>query len=447
MNKIKPLAAALVLASYGSGSMAQAVLEEVIVTAQKRAQSIQEVPISITAFSGEYLEDKGIQKIAGVAQLTPNFNIAGSTQPAGVRIQIRGIGAAGSNAIESSVGVFIDGVYYPRPGSVLGLLRDISSFEVLRGPQGTLFGRNTVAGAMNITTRNPSQETEGAIELGYGDYDLHEVGGSFNGALSDNVAGRITFKYADREGYGDNTYNGEEFGARDDLVVRGKLLFDFNEQFSMLVTADYAEGTGEGAGIEVLNSTNTPMFEGRSMALYGASPVTEDSYDWTINQSMNEEYEDEQQGLSFDINYEFANGLKLRSITAAREWEAKNANGDVGTVAELIPGTIDYKTDTLSQEFHLMSAGNETVDWMAGLFYYQEDYDIDTSRDMGESFCSPTIAAIAGAGFAGLCLANVQEGSTATTFTQELESLAAFGQATWNINEDLEHHRGPALDR
>jgi iron complex outermembrane receptor protein len=85
------------------------------------------------------------------------------------------MGAAGNNAIESSVGVFIDGVYYPRPGSVIGLLMDINSFEVLRGPQGTLFGRNTVAGAMNITTRNPSQETEGTIEAGFGDYDLYEV--------------------------------------------------------------------------------------------------------------------------------------------------------------------------------------------------------------------------------------------------------------------------------
>tara|TARA_B100000780_G_scaffold40809_1_gene25387 strand:- start:2611 stop:4890 length:2280 start_codon:yes stop_codon:yes gene_type:complete len=429
------MAVAAVFISQSVMVQAQTTLEEIVVTAQKRAQSIQEVPISITAFSGEFLEENGIQKIAGVAQLTPNFNIAGSAKPAGVRIQIRGIGATGSNAIESSVGVFIDGVYYPRPGSVLGLLKDINSFEVLRGPQGTLFGRNTVAGAMNITTRNPSQETEGAIELGYGDYDLHEVGGSFNGALSDSVAGRIAFKYSDREGYGDNTYNGEEFGAMDDLVVRGKLLFDFNEQFSMLVTADYAEGNSEGAGIEVLNSTNTPMFEGRSMALYGASPVTEDSYDWTIHQSMNDEYKDEQQGLSFDINYEFANGLKLRSITAAREWEAKSANGDIFTVAELVPGTIDYKTDTLSQEFHLMSAGNETVDWMAGLFYYQEDYDIDLSRDMGESFCSPTIAAIAGPGFAGLCLANTQQGATVATFTQELKSLATFGQATWNINK------------
>lgn len=433
--KTRILTAAVAAFLIAQGGIAQTAMEEIIVTAQKRAVNIQEVPISITAFSGDFLEERGIQRIAEVAQITPNFNIAGSAQAANNRIQIRGMGAAGNNAIESSVGVFIDGVYYPRPGSVIGLLMDINSFEVLRGPQGTLFGRNTVAGAMNITTRNPSQETEGLIEVGAGDYGLYEVGGSFNGALSDSVAGRLAFKYADRDGYYDNTYDGEEFGARDDLVIRGKLLFDLNEQLSMLVTADYAEINAEAIGPEVLNSTSTPAFEARTTALYGSSPVTKDSYDWKVHQSQEQEYEDEQQGLSVDINYEFANGLTLRSITAVREWEATDTNSDVMLTAEVMPGIIDYDNKTLSQEFHLMSPGGETVDWMAGLYYYEEDYDIDLSRDMGEAFCVPTIAAVAGAGFGAFCLSGVQEGATATTFTQELESIAVFGQATWNIND------------
>ncbi|MEP1470199.1 MAG: TonB-dependent receptor [Halieaceae bacterium] len=435
MIKIKPLVSAVALAAYGAGAMGQGVLEEVIVTAQKRAQSIQDVPLSITAFSGDFLEEKGIQTIAGVAKITPNFNIAGSSQAANNRIQIRGMGAAGNNAIESSVGVFIDGVYYPRPGSVIGLLMDINSFEVLRGPQGTLFGRNTVAGAMNITTRNPSQETEGTIEAGFGDYDLYEVGGSFSGALSDSVTGRLAFKYADRDGYYDNTYDGEEFGARDDLMIRGKLLFDLSDQLSVLVTADYAEINAENLGPEVLNSTSTPAFEAATTALYGSSPVTKDSYDWKIHHSQEHEYEDEQQGLAVDINYEFSNGLTLRSITAVREWEAIDTNSDVMLAAEMVPGTTDYDNKTLSQEFHLMSPGGETVDWMAGLYYYEEDYDIDLARDTGEAFCVPTIAAVAGPAFGAFCLSGVQEDATTNTFTQELESIAVFGQATWNIND------------
>ena len=437
MIRIKPLVSAIALATYGANAIAQGVLEEVIVTAQKRAENIQEVPISITAFSGEFLEENGIQRVSQVAHITPNFSIAGSTQPSNSRIQIRGIGAAGNNAIEPSVGVFIDGVYYPRPGSTIGLLKDISSFEVLRGPQGTLFGRNTVAGAMNITTRNPSQETEGAIELGYGAYDLYEVGGSFNAALSDSVAGRIAFMYADRDGYGDNLLTGEEYGARDDLVVRGKLQFEVSDQLSVLVTADHAKINAEGIGSEVLNATSNPVFEARNAALYGASPVTDDSYDWKVNQVVNDDHEDEQSGVSVDINYEFANGTQLRSITAARTWEATYTDGDVNIARELIPGTTDYDNETLSQELQLTSPGGETVDWLAGVYYYEEEYDIDLVRDAGEAFCAPTIAAIAGPQFGAICLAGPQEGATTNAFTQELESLAVFGQATWNVNDAL----------
>ena len=435
MIKIKPLVSALALATYGTGAIAQGVLEEVIVTAQKRAQSIQDVPLSITAFSGDFLEENGIQKIDQVAQITPNFNIAASVQPAGVRIQVRGIGAAGNNAIESSVGVFIDGVYYARPGSVIGLLTDISSFEVLRGPQGTLFGRNTVAGALNITTRNPSQEAEGLIEAGYGDYDLYEVGGSFSGPITDSVAGRIAFKYADRDGYGDNILTGDEYGARDDTVIRGKLLFDVSDQLSMLVTADYAEINAEGTGAELLNDTNTPEFEATTTQLYGSSPSTNDTYDWKVNQIVDDEHEDEQWGLAFDINYEFANGLALRSITSARKWEATFADGDVHIPVPLVPGTTDYDNDTISQEFQLISPGGETVDWLAGVYYYEEDYDIDLSRDQAPAFCDPTLAFVGGPGLGALCAAGQQEGATTNTFTQDLESIAVFGQATWNIND------------
>jgi len=431
IRKLSAAVAALLLVQGGL-VQAQSFLEEIIVTAQKRTQSIQDVPISITAFSGDFLKESGIQTIEDVSHMAPNFSISTSSQPTNSRISIRGIGASGNSAIESSVGVFVDGVYYPRPGSVIGMLVDIKSFEVLRGPQGTLFGRNTVAGALNITTNNPTQETEAMVELGLGDYDAYEASAMFNGALSDSVAARVAFKYADRDGYGENAYDGKNFGERDDLVARAKVLFDFSDEFSLLVTADYSEINSGGNGVEVLNSTSTAKYEGRTTAWYGSSPVTKDSYDWKINQAHNDEFKDEQQGLSFDFNYQFGNGLALRSITALREWEASSTGNDVKVPADLIPASTYYKTDTLSQEFQLMSPGGETVDWLAGLFYYQEDYNIGQPRNGGEAFC-PTMAAL---GFpAAVCNAFPLEPMTEITFGQELESIAVFGQATWNIND------------
>ena len=412
----------------------EVVVDEIIVTAYKRAESIQDVPISITAFNGDFLTQNRMMLIEDVSRMTPNFSISTGPRATNNRITIRGIGSVGNSAIESSVGVFNDGVYYPRPGSVIGMLLDIETFEVLRGPQGTLFGRNTVAGALNITTHKPSEETEGMIEFGVGDYDAYEVSGIYNAAPGDSVAARMAFKYVDRGGYGTNTHDGDDFGARDDFVARGKVLFDPGDRFSLLVIADYAEINSEGNAVELLNSTSTPVFEATTTALYGSSPVTKDSYDWKINQVHTDRFKDEQQGVSLDINYEYGNGLALRSITAYREWEADNANSDIRIPANLAPGTTHFQTDTFSQEIQLISPAGNTLDWLAGLYYYQEDYDIDETRSAGDSFCVPTIAAIS-AQAGALCLASEQENAVVTTFSQGLESIAFFGQLTWNISD------------
>jgi iron complex outermembrane receptor protein len=367
--------------------------------------------------------------------MTPNFAIQKSAQLTNNRINIRGVGSAGNNAIESSVGVFIDGVYYPRPGSVIGLLVDIQSFEVLRGPQGTLFGRNTPMGALNITTRNPTRESEGLIEFGAGDYDAVEIGAMYNAALSDSVAARMSIKYTDRDGYATNILDGKDVDARDDLVVRGKVLFDLSDQLSMLVTADYAEINAGGSMIELLNSTRNPVFEARMMAMFGDTPVTEDSFDWKVNQVTKDEINDEQQGVSVDINYEFADGLALRSITAYRGWEAESYISQMRITADLTNAHFFYDTETFSQEIQLISPAGNTVDWMAGIFYYQEDYDIMQWSDLGTEFCVPLIAALAGPGAAAACLAGPQVGAGSADFNQELTSMAAFGQATWNISD------------
>ena len=416
-------------------------VDEIIVTAQKRAENIQDVPVSITAFSGDFLTENGVMSIEDVSRMTPNFSIYTSSLATRNLITVRGIGSAGGSAIESSVGVFIDGVYYPRPGSVIGMLLDVETFEVLRGPQGTLFGRNTVAGALNITTQNPSQETGGKIELGVGDYDAYELGGMYNAALGDRVAVRVAFKHVDRDGYGINTYDGENFGARDDFVARGKVLFDAGDRLSLLVTADYAEINSEGNAVELLNSTSTPVFEATTTALYGSSPVTEDPYDWEINQVHNDGLTDEQQGVSLDINYEYRNGLALRSITAYRKWEAENTNLDIRIPANLAPATDKFQTDTLSQEIQLISPAGNTLEWLAGLYLYQEDYDIDGIRGAGDSFCDPTISTIS-AQAGALCLASEQENAIVTSFSQELESFALFGQLTWNISDSWDAKLG-----
>ena len=170
-------------------------------------------------------------------------------------------------------------------------------------------------------------------------------------------------------------------------------------------------------------------------ALFGDTPVTEDSFDWKTNQVTKDEIKDEQQGVSFDINYEFASGLALRSITAYRGWEAESYISQARITADITNARFFYDTDTFSQEIQLISPAGNTVDWMAGIFYYQEDYDIYQLSDLGTEFCVPLIAALAGPGAAAGCLAGPQVGAGDADFNQELTSMAAFGQATWNISD------------
>jgi iron complex outermembrane recepter protein len=416
---------------------ADALLDEVVVTAQRRAQSIQQVPISITAFAGDYLQQRGADTVADVARMTPGFTVSHGSQQTNNIIAIRGIGSVGNSAIESSVGVFIDGVYYPRAGSLIGLLPDIETFEVLRGPQGTLFGRNALIGALNITTRKPVAEPAGSIEAGYGDHDQVTLGGVVNGPLAANLAGRLAVRRVARDGYGFNSFDNRRYGARDDVVARGKLRFDPAADLSLLLTLDYARIDAEGGAIEVLNTTATPAFDARLGSLYGATATTADSYDWRINQDHRDDLRDEQGGLALDVHYNLAAGLQLRSISAWRQWRANVLESAIRIPADLLPRFTVFDTHTLSQELQLLSPAGGRFDWVAGLFLYREDYDIDQGFDAGGDFCVPTIQQLQGPMQAQQCQAAPQYRVIDGDFAQDLDSFALFGQGTWHVHERL----------
>lgn len=447
MKKVKTKYSVLMAGVLGMTSpfLNAQVIEEIIVTAQKRAESIQDVPISIAAFTGDVLENQGIQVIQDVADLTPNFSINTTTLLSGNTVSIRSLGTSATSALESSVGVFIDGVYYSRTSSLLGLLSDVETFEVLRGPQGTLFGRNTLVGALNISTRKPTDVQEGSIQAGFGDYESYEIGGFYNQPLTDNINSRIVFKYTERDGYGKNDFDGKTIGDRDDLIARAKVNFDFNDDLSLLVSADYGRINAGGNVIEVLNSTSTPSFEAASTPTspstadgsdFGSGPATtSDSFDFRVNQQNIDDHDDEQYGISFDVNYLLDSGINLRSITSFRNWMS-----DADESVLRIPGDVssrfsDYESDTFSQEIQLLSPGGETVDWVAGLYYYQEDYDINRQSSFGNDFCNFLVPAVA----AATCLAGVAADPifADTAFTQELSSYAVFGQAEWHVDDQL----------
>lgn len=426
----------------------------IIVTATRRAEDAQDVPISLTAFSGDFLQDQKIDTITDVANYTPNFTLAASSQAANTRIQIRGIGSVGNTAVEPSVGVFIDGVYYPRPGAIVGNLVDVASFEILRGPQGTLFGRNTPVGALNISTRNPEFTPSGYADFGYGNYNAFDIGGAYGGPVSDTVAVRLAARYTDRDGFGRNLLTDEEIGETSNLTLRGKVLFEPTPSFSALITADYSKLESGGQVVELVNDTVTPRFIGTLNQLYGATPQTDDPLDFVVSQDHQDLLDDSQWGASLDLNYEFDSGIRIRSITAYREWESDVRESSLRIPADVLPRINDYSTETFSQEFQILSPEGQTIEWIAGLFYYDERYDAIEAFDAGAQFCIPTVFGVifqraiangatpaqanaAATAQSTACSNSAQTNIVVSPFEQSLESFAGFAQATWNISDQF----------
>ena len=372
---------------------AVAEIEEITVTAQKREENVQDVPISVSTFSDDFFTRSNVNTLRDMARYAPNLTLPQSSTVANQRIIMRGVGSVGNSAIEPTVAVFIDGVYYPRPSSIVGSMTDLERAEVLRGPQGTLFGRNASMGALNIVTKNPTNEHEGRIAFGYGDYDEKRVSGYINSAISEMAAARLSFQVSKRDGYGENTYT--EDGSRstvgdwEDMTVRGKLLLTPSETTDVLLTADYSRVRNEGAVTEFIGDTapGQTLYGLAHILPTGELPEAGDVYDHKLNQMHRDDADDEQWGLSGDITWMVGNHT-IRSITAYRDWENDSLDQSVIRLpADLVPTDQFYDAETFSQELQITSPEGEDVEYVFGLYYYDEEYSLDSNSRLGKDFC------------------------------------------------------------
>ncbi len=445
---------AVVLMFYAGSAVAQ--IEEIVVTAQKRVENIQDVPISISTFSGDFMDESGIDTLQDLGPYTPNLTLSQSSQVANQRIIMRGVGSVGNNAIESSVAVFIDGVYYPRPSSVVGTLSDLQVVEVLRGPQGTLFGRNASMGALNIRTAAPTDELEGNLRASYGRFNSLRLSGAVSGGLTEQTSGRLSFHYSDRDGYGRNNFTGagntRKFGDWEDVGIRGKLHFTPSEVLDITISADYSKVENESAAIEVISATVLPQYLGILSTVLnplgpapgGPVPDTANTFDFVVNQDHQDNADDEQYGFALDIAWTLGDHT-VRSITSYRNWENDTFESALRLPADLLNRVTSYEAETISQELQFLSPTGRFMEYVAGLYYYSEDYKIDQRFDLGPGFCpavnnlvtiramSPAIGALA----AGQCAAGPLTGAVASQFRQDLDSFAVFGQITFNIDDRL----------
>ncbi|MFL5294797.1 MAG: TonB-dependent receptor [Phenylobacterium sp.] len=436
-------AAAAAEAAPAAAAEPSGTVEEMVVTAQKRAENIQDVPLSIMAVSAKAMEAKGVEDATDLERVVPNLRLDATAQQTGVAIRVRGFGAASNAAIDPSVAPYIDGAFIPRPGAVLSTFLDVQSVEVLRGPQGTLFGRNATVGALSVKTYAPDLGGFSAkVAAQAGSYGERQVEGMVNLPVNDKFAMRAAVLANSTDGFVKNKLDGKTYGQKD--IVEGRLSAKWKptDDLTWTVRADYAHQSGDGVA---LNQVDTSTASTAQLAAYtarlGGNPTTL-SYppSFTANQLYkNLNLSDIQYGVASDLNYQLAGGYSLRMINAYRDWNNQQSDGDVlFTPMDLLSRDATFASTSQSHELQFISPKGALLggrlDFVSGLYYFDEDYKIGEVFNVGSQFCGFA----APAALVGVCNTFPKNGAATGNFTQNATSKAVYAQATFAITPTLD---------
>ena len=433
----------------------------VIVTAQKRAQRLQDVPIVVTTLSAKLLQDAGVHDIKDMQILTPGLTVTSTQNETLTTARIRGVGTVGDNpGLESSVGVVIDGVYRPRNGVGFEDLGEMERIEVLKGPQGTLFGKNTSAGVINIITKKPSFTFGADGEATFGNYGAQGLAASVTGPIADGVAGRLYVAHRKRDGYTDvNTGQGPRTLTNDQdqdfSTVRGQLLFQPNDLTEIRVIGDYSH-RDENCCVAV--QTNTGPTGAIVNALAGGNGVaTTPNPEARLAYSNRDTHQVVRDGgVSVEANVKLPNFFNstLTSVTGIRDWKATNGQDLDYSGLDILyrkdNGDFDVRFKTFSQEFRLAGA-TDHVNWLVGAFYVDEKMDRHDSYVFG-NYYEPYLSLILSGGTdpAYVSKFTSPNGSAASAvhfvpgtqardhYTQHDQSLALFTNDSWRVSDQLE---------
>ena len=435
MKKTQKISLALFLSVYASSPLAQTnALEEVVVTATKRAQSLQDVPMAVNAFNADTIETAGINDAGDLAILTPALNINVNTNPFAARMVIRGVGTAQTDpALEPSVGLFIDGIYLGRTGLGMSDLTDIERIEVLQGPQGTLYGKNTNAGAISVITKKPSfEKSEGYIEASVGNYSMNKLTASISGPLTQNLAYRLSGNINQRDGYYDNSA-GVDFNDADDWNIQGKLQWEPTESLSILLSGSRVERDTTCCGADAVQDESV----NNELVAQGLSPDSNDPYDYNVQSNADNRFAMESDLLSMTIDYDTGWGA-IKSITAWNDYSYRvDQDPDRSELDILTLSNDKYSGDSFSQELRFTASPSDNVDYMLGVFYLEQN----TKRGGDEPFVFIgddiiTIGSQQDLPFPLPFNFLVQPGDSLTVdMDQDAETIAFFGQSTWHIGD------------
>jgi iron complex outermembrane receptor protein len=416
---------------------------DIVVTARRRDENAQDVPIALSVVGAEALEATGNFTLGQIQQLVPSLQVF-SFNPRNTNINIRGLGsnvALTNDGLENGVGFYIDNVYYGRVGQSQFDLVDLQQIEVLRGPQGTLFGKNTTAGAINITTRAPSFTPEFQGEATLGDNGYHQVRASVSAPIiADKVAFRLSVADTHRDGFLTNVYNGSKAQDYDNFSVRGQLLIRPTEDLSIKLIGDYSKQE-QNHVLNVLSGFFGTYENGAAIpnnfidrvTRAGYKPLPFDAFARRGDSDARYQSNMKGYGVSGQIDWDLGDAA-LTSVTAYRWWDWNPANdGDSTSLPIFVKAQQVNRQRQFSQEVRLASTGERTIDYVVGAYYFWQiirGYGATAYGSAAADWNLPTVPALIG----NAALNGFEANSISTPSTK---SYALFGQGTWNIDDAL----------
>ena len=426
MSKAKRMCWAVTLATIAApasvNTYAQAMIEEIVVTAQKREQSLQDVPLSVSAVSGARLAALNKNEIAELTKILPGLTYKDGSTDNGRSLQIRGVGTVSfSRGVEQSVGMMVDGVVSDSLATSFLDMNDVQRVEVLRGPQGMLFGKNSSAGLVNIVTNDPTEEFELGLSVGFAEENEQKYRGYISGPISDTVLARLSISSTTRDAFIKSTNPAvDDYNDKDEQAVALKVLFRPNDNLDVMFGYKRLEKGNINAGAVVAESYSPPFnafFPAVAMALGGSLPSgSENDELFTTIESQAKTDQD-----IFSLKADYALGdYTLVSITSFTDAHIiGNARG-FPIPLTLIPMNLsDGKREQWTQELRIESPLDQTVNWVAGYYYYSNELDRTFNRTIDLN------------AFVGLPLVQ----NLNILASGDNESHSVFGQMTWNLND------------
>ncbi len=420
--------------------------EAIVVTARRREETAQEVPLAISVINADSIEATGNFNIVKLQQLTPTLQVF-SSNPRNTAVNIRGLGVPfglTSDGFEQGVGIYVDDVYNARVAAATFDFLDVGQVEVLRGPQGTLYGKNTTAGAINVTTNQPTFDFEGRAEISFGNLKFKQAKAAVSGPLSDTVAVRLAVATTSRRGTIFNVTSDRFINEQDNLGFRGHFLFKPNDDFAITLSSDYSEQDPECCGTVFVRTGLTQRALARQYDALAAAQnytvVSRNPFDRLTDIDASLNAGNKIGGVSAKMVWDIGPGT-LTSVTAWRFWDWKPENDRDFTGLSIVSRSQNpSQQDQYSQEFRYNYAG-ETVDFVIGAFGFRQRIDTQGIESQGINASRWNLTGVLSS------LPATLNGLTATN-TQSLKSTSAalFGQVAWKVTDALTIQPGARIN-